>query len=126
MKTTIEFLDAVKAKHSLTSDYQLSKLLVTTTSRVGNYRSGRSTLDGDMCLKVADALKLDPAYVLNCVAAERSKSEKVKRAYMHAAKIIAPAALALLVVFGTLPAYQQLGPVATDFIVPTVPHCILC
>ena len=81
MKNTCEFLDAIKAKNSLTSDYQLAKLLGCTPSAIGNYRHGKSMLSDEYALKVADLLGLEGGYVLACIAAERSKNERVKKAW---------------------------------------------
>jgi len=64
MKNTCEFLDAIKAKNSLTSDYQLAKLLGCTPSAIGNYRHGKSMLSDEYALKVADLLGLEGGYVL--------------------------------------------------------------
>lgn len=72
MKTSIELLDELKARRGFTSDYQLCKMLGTTTSRMGNYRSGRATLDDVMALRVARELQLDAGLVLTWIHAERA------------------------------------------------------
>lgn len=99
MQTTNEFLDSVKAKHGLTSDYQLSKLMQCTHSVISGYRHGRSKMDEETACKVADLLELEPGYVMACIAAERAKSEKVKKAWQHIANM-AVAATVLLVIGG--------------------------
>lgn len=76
MKTSCEFLDAVKAKHCLVSDYALSKKLDVGQSCVTHYRKKRSFLDDDMAVKVAELLGLEVAYVLACVHAERAERSK--------------------------------------------------
>jgi transcriptional regulator with XRE-family HTH domain len=97
MRKTIEFLDAVKARHQLTSDYQLAKLLGVKQQTISSYRIGRSRLDEEMALRVAAELDLEPAHVLACIAAERTKSERVRKAWQRAAAATA-AALALVAV----------------------------
>lgn len=100
MKNTVEFLDAVKAKHSLTSDYQLSKHLGCTPSAVGNYRHGKSKFDEEMACRIAAELSLEPGYVLACIASERAKKPEVKKAWAHAAELLYGIAATFLLVSG--------------------------
>lgn len=112
MKTTVEFLDAVKQKHGLTSDYQLSKHLCRTASSIGNYRHGKSLMDEEMACKVATELGLDSGYVLACIASERAKNPEVKAAWKHTADVLygLAAALALVAIlpFIDLPASDNI------------------
>ena len=62
--TTLEYLDAVKAAYNLTSDYQLAKKLDISTSRMSNYRIGRSVMEDDLAVKVAYLLDKNPLTVL--------------------------------------------------------------
>lgn len=41
MKTTVEFLDAVKARRDLPSDYAAAKVLGVTRAAVSRYRLGQ-------------------------------------------------------------------------------------
>lgn len=88
MKTTVEFLDAVKSRHGFTSDYQLSKYLDCTRGGISSYRTGRTFLDEDMAYKVATDLDLEPGYVMACIASERAKSPEVKAAWKHTAELL--------------------------------------
>lgn len=110
MKTTVEFLDTVRAKHGLTSDYQLAKHLSCTPSSIGNYRHGKSKLDDAMACKVAADLGLDSSYVLACIASERAKKPEVKAAWKHAAEVLygIAAVLALVAILpsATLPSWD--------------------
>ncbi|MBZ0105543.1 MAG: hypothetical protein K8H84_07910 [Sulfuricella denitrificans] len=81
MNTTIDFLDAVKAKHGLVSDYALAKELGVRQSCIGNYRAKRSYLDDLMAVKVAEALEIDPMYVIASANAERSKKAEEKKVW---------------------------------------------
>lgn len=81
MNTTNEFLDAVKAKHGLASDYALSKELGVKPSCISNYRSNRSYLDDLMAVKVAEALEIDPLYVIASANAERSKKDSERKVW---------------------------------------------
>lgn len=96
MRTTLEFLDAVRAKHGLTSDYQLAKFLGVRQSTISNYRNRNGGLDERMALKVAAALDLDAAHVLACVAAERTPDAEVKKAWQRAAAATAAVILSAL------------------------------
>jgi hypothetical protein len=81
MNTTIEFLDAVKAKRGLASDYALANYLGESHQRISNYRVKRSFLDDSMAVKVAEALEIDPLYVIASVHAERAKKESEKKVW---------------------------------------------
>jgi len=76
--TTIEFLDAVKARHGITSDYALAKLLGFNHSAVSGYRNGRRFFDDDAALAVSTALNLHPLVVIAAANAERAKTDEQK------------------------------------------------
>jgi transcriptional regulator with XRE-family HTH domain len=78
MKTTIDFLNAVKAAQGLTSDYQLAKFLGITASSISLSMSGRTFLGDETAIKVADSLKIDPAQVIASVHYERAKKAEEK------------------------------------------------
>lgn len=71
--TTNELLDAVKAKHSITSDYKLAQHLKLTDAAIAHYRKGRSMLDDRVAMRVADALGVAGEYVLASIHAERAE-----------------------------------------------------
>jgi len=101
VQTTVQFLDAVRVRHNLTSDYQLAKFLGVHQTTVSNYRTGRSLMDEAMCLKIAAALGLgDPGEVLVAIAHEREKRPEVKRAWERVAKRLAASTAAVLVALG--------------------------
>jgi transcriptional regulator with XRE-family HTH domain len=82
MKTTIEFLDAVKEKLGIESDYGLAKRLGFSLSTVSNYRTGRRILDDDAALIVAQALDVHPFNVIAAVNAERAKTPEMRARWM--------------------------------------------
>jgi len=98
MQTTTDFLDAVKAKHGITSDYKLSKIIGCTHSSISHYRSGKSRLDENTACKVAELLDIEPGFVLACIAAERAKNEKVRNAWMWTAQHLGGLAAVLAIV----------------------------
>ncbi|MDP1897794.1 MAG: DUF3693 domain-containing protein [Sulfurimicrobium sp.] len=81
MNTTNEFLDAIKAKHGLVSDYALCKKLGVSSSRIGNYRSKRSVFDDLMAVQAAKLLEIDPMYVIAAVHAESAKKESERKVW---------------------------------------------
>lgn len=96
MLTTNEFLDAVKAKHGIASDYKLGQFLELSENAVSHYRKGRSLFDTSVSLKVADALGIDRAFVVACVEHERAeragKDQEAAMWEIVAGKFIAAAA----------------------------------
>lgn len=84
--TTVDFLDALKARHQLTSDYQLAKLMRWPTQRISLYRTTGRQLDDDACVQVAHSLGAEPAYVLASIAGARAKREEIKQHWAAAAR----------------------------------------
>ncbi len=80
------WLDQVRQAHGLTSDYQLSKLLGVGSSRIGNYRSGRSEFDEDMAARVGAALQVHPAHVLATVRAGKARTERAREVWESIAR----------------------------------------
>lgn len=71
---TIEYLDAVKSRSGITSDYALAKVLGVTQAAVSNYRVGRSRIDDDVALTIAQLLGINPLIVIAAANAERAKT----------------------------------------------------
>lgn len=92
---TIEYLDAVKSRYNWTSDYRLAKEMGLSQSRMSNYRCGKSEMDEQLCIQVANLLKLNPAQVLIEITAERTKFPKAAKVLREAAKQMASAAASL-------------------------------
>ena len=71
---TNEYLDAVKAKLSLPSDYALAKHLGVARESVAQYRSGRSALGIETSMKVGEYLGIDGHAVYANGQIERAKN----------------------------------------------------
>lgn len=97
MKTTIDFLNAVKAAKNLTSDYQLAKFLGLTQSSISLSMSGRTYLGDESAIKVAEALKIDPAQVIASVHYERAKKEEEKAVWRGILERLGGVAAALFI-----------------------------
>jgi transcriptional regulator with XRE-family HTH domain len=79
MKTTGEYLDAVKAKLDLPSDYATAKALGVTPSAVSKYRLGRSQPDDLVCARIAEILVIEPMEVIAATHFERSSDERARK-----------------------------------------------
>lgn len=75
MKSTVDYLDAVKARLDLPSDYAAAKALGVTPSAVSKYRLGRAHFDDDICVRVAGILDIDVLQVIATVNYERARTE---------------------------------------------------
>lgn len=78
MKTTIEFLDELKARNGGASDYAIAKVLGITHQCISRYRVGKDYFGDLTAIRVAELLEINPAIVVSAVHAERSKSEQEK------------------------------------------------
>jgi hypothetical protein len=79
---TTEYLDATKKKLGIDSDYALAKALAIRASTISGYRAGRSRMDDDIAVRVADILKVErPKVLIDCMI-ERSKEPEIKAAWM--------------------------------------------
>lgn len=109
MKTTCDFLDAVKALHSLPSDYALAKKIGIQQSAVSNYRSKRSYMDDATAIRVAALLEIDAAIVFAAVHRERAKAPAEQAVWESILEKLGGAAAVVLLGLGTLmpapPAY---------------------
>lgn len=82
MKTTAQYLDAVKEVLHLPSDYALAKYWQVSKQDISEYRSGKRTLGEDRAIAVAKILGINPAEPLICSHAERAKSEEARKVWL--------------------------------------------
>lgn len=75
-----EYLDAVKARISVTSDYELAKRLGLKTGPLCEMRKGERAVPLDVAFKIAITLELDPAEVVADLESQREKNEE-RRAF---------------------------------------------
>jgi hypothetical protein len=81
VKTTAEYLDEVKARLNLPSDYALAKHWQVSKQDISSYRAGNRTLGEDRALEVARILQINPAEVLIATQAERAKSDQAREVW---------------------------------------------
>ncbi|KVA74089.1 hypothetical protein WM36_17230 [Burkholderia ubonensis] len=84
MKTTSEWLDAVKARLDLPSDYALAKALDVSRQAISLWRNGHQPLPDEACLKVAEMLDVNPFEVMATVKLERIKDEERRAVWTRA------------------------------------------
>ena len=75
---TLDYLDAVKTKLGLESDYALAKYMSWSTSQMSHYRLKRRALDDFQAARVAEVLERDPLELIAVANAERAKDEGEK------------------------------------------------
>lgn len=73
-----EYLNEVKQRLNISSDYELAKRLEIYGSGLSEMRKGNRTVPLDVAYKIAIALDLDPAYVVADLHAQREKNAKRK------------------------------------------------
>ena len=101
---TCDFLNAVKARHGIESDYQLAKKLGFTPQMVSRYRVGKDQLSDSAAIKVANLLEIDPAIVLASVHAERAKAPEEKAAWTTILERLGGVAAIVLIGIGAISA----------------------
>lgn len=117
MKTTPEFLDAIKACKGVDSDYAISKLLGCTRSAVSKYRLGRAHFDDPTAMKVADLLGIDPGYVIACAHGERAKTAEEKAVWTSMMEKLGGLAAMLLLAPALLMSPEAKASVSAGFFV---------
>lgn len=76
MKSTVIYLDLVKQRFSLSTDYKLAKWLGSDTAVISNYRLKKRVIDPYTAARIAEALGIDPMEVIATAEMEREKDEK--------------------------------------------------
>jgi transcriptional regulator with XRE-family HTH domain len=84
-----DYLDAVKHRHGLESDYQLAKVLGVGHSTISHYRTGRSVMDATMCVKLAELLAVPAIEVIAAAEVERATRPEVKKVWLRYAAAVA-------------------------------------
>lgn len=124
MTTTIDYLDALKAKTGAPSDYALAKILNVSRACVSRYRNGLGYFDDEICLKVASILELPEIEVLLNVHAERSTSPLVKASLSTFLKQLATTAAVCLITTGIN--LVSPSPAYAEAVASTNPQYTLC
>jgi transcriptional regulator with XRE-family HTH domain len=79
--TSLEYLEAVKSRLGISSDYALAARLGITRSAVSKFQKG-AVFGDDVALSVAEILNVPPISVIAAANAERSKTPEQKARWM--------------------------------------------
>ena len=82
---TQDLINALKAKHSLKSDYEVAKFLNVSKQSIYNYRDGREC-DDKTAILLAEKLDFNPARVLLEIQAHRTKNPLTKEVFLKTAE----------------------------------------
>ncbi len=75
---SFEYLDSVKRKLDLPSDYALAKTLGITRESVSQLRSGRSSLGLETSLKISEILDIDEHVIYSHAQIEKAKTPELR------------------------------------------------
>lgn len=119
---TIDFIEEIKRKRLVRSDYAVAKLLGISLSRMSHYRNGRASFSDPIAIRAAQLLDLEPGYVLACIHAARAKDPEVMSAWQTCARKMAKDVAAVIFGISMLCLLSApLHPAAA-----AVRQCILC
>lgn len=100
MKTTADFLDALRVKLNLPSDGQLADYLGMHRQHISRYRTLGGTFDDETSIRIAEILEVKPAFVMACMHYQRAKNPKVRDAWQYLGGLAAALAVVALLPFG--------------------------
>lgn len=117
MNTSIQLLNAVKAKTGATSDYALAQKLNTSQQVMSNYMTKGRAISDDIAVKAASILEIDESIVLASIHVERAKTDVEKRAWTVILERLGGVAAALVLGIGvtTSPAPVKAAEGATSY-----------
>lgn len=78
MKSTVQYLDEVRERLQLPSDYAAAKALGVTRAAVSKYRLGHSLPDDLVCARIAEILGVETLEVIAAINYQRSKSDDAR------------------------------------------------
>lgn len=78
MKTVDNYLDLIKTKYDIKSDYALARFLGISKQRITTYRQGRSSFNTEFSIIVAKFLAVDPLEIIAAMNAVREKNSLSK------------------------------------------------
>ncbi|WP_076887767.1 DUF3693 domain-containing protein [Burkholderia pseudomallei] len=121
MKTTVEYLDAIKVRLDLPSDYAVAKALGLTRAAVSKQRLGHSVFDDTTALRVAEILGVNPMEVISAANAERARDEETRRLWERAWGKVTGATAVVAIAAGiglsAAPSTAKASPVRNDGLV---------
>jgi plasmid maintenance system antidote protein VapI len=83
MRTTNEYLDDIKKKLAITSDYALAKALGVSKQTVSRWSQGKGHFDDEIAVRVASILGLHPGIVILDTHHARAKTPAEATVWME-------------------------------------------
>lgn len=106
VKTTLDYLNdlsELSIKNGGTgTDYAIAKMMGVTTSRIGNYRSGRNAFDDEFCIKAASLLGVNPIEIIAAVNLEGKRGQQKAGFWRETYQKAAGSALGVILSYGLL------------------------
>jgi hypothetical protein len=104
-KTTAQYLDEIKEKCGLQSDYAVAVKIGTTRNSVSHYRHCKNAFDNHTCLVVSQLLEIPLEQVIKDMEIQREKDQRKKADWLSferrlrgaAASIVAASIVTLIV-----------------------------
>jgi DNA-binding XRE family transcriptional regulator len=78
MRSTVEYLDLIKLRLGLPSDYALAKALGVTRESVSQLRSGKTSMGIETALKAGEYLNIDGHAIYADSQIERAKKPEIR------------------------------------------------
>lgn len=112
MKTTADYLDELKQKFEVDSDAAAARAIgITHRQIVSRYRTLRGTFDDAVCLRIAEALEIEPGPIMLDMHIQREKNPAVRNVWEKIAHA-AQAGGAFLLFLAVLPFVHHPAPEA--------------
>ncbi|TAJ76118.1 MAG: hypothetical protein EPO42_13340 [Gallionellaceae bacterium] len=103
MKTTADYIDALRVKFNVDSDFKaMNRLGVNHRQQVSQWRKLHGAFGEELSIKVADALEIDRAEVLLAMQAQKESNQEIRKLWERIATL-AIGVTAALSVFAVLP-----------------------
>lgn len=78
MKTFQEYVEEIKKKHGLASNYAVAKALLIPVNNMGSMMAGKRQPPPIAAYRIADLLEIDPIEVIACIDYQYTKDEQHK------------------------------------------------
>lgn len=86
MKTLENYIDEFKEKLKIESDYAAAKELGIARQQMSRIRNGYVAIGREKCIRIANALKIDPVEIIATIEAAKEKRPEIKAIWIKLAK----------------------------------------
>lgn len=98
MKTTADYLDALRVRLAVPSDYALAEKLDMSKQHIHKFRKMHGSFSEEMSLRVADILEIDPAEIILAMHYQREKNAAAKQVWERIYKSMTAVAAVLAII----------------------------